>query len=249
MSKREDKNPWFYPYEPDESAAYRLFCFPYAGGGASIFRTWQSGLGQKINICPVQLPGRENRIGEAPFTNLLEVVDSVEKALTPYLGLPFAFFGHSMGAKIAFELSRKLSQKKGIEPSYLFISGCLVPHIPEPNPICRLPKDAFIHELYRYSGTPEAVLMNAELMDFFMPLLRADFTLVETYECPKQDGKLMCPICVLGGEDDREASVEKLEAWRTYTSGCFDLRLFPGNHFFIISAQSLVLKTISTMLL
>ena len=249
MLKRGEKNSWFYPHEPDISAAHRLFCFPYAGGGASMFYSWQSEFPQGIQVCPIQLPGRENRLDEAPFTNLFELVKASEEVLSPYLDLPFSLFGHSMGAKIAFELSRKLKREKGVEPTYLFVSGCQAPHIPEANPSHHLPKKAFIRELRRYSGTPEAVLQDAEFMEILLPLLRADFTLVETYEYMEQGGKLTCPIWVLGGEDDKEVSVKELEEWGTYTSSCIALRLFSGDHFFIRSAQTLVIKTISSVIL
>jgi surfactin synthase thioesterase subunit len=125
--------------EPKPKTQLRLFCFPYAGGGASIFRQWQENIPEGIQICAVQLPGRENRITEPPFTRLSLLVDAMVEAFGPYFDVPFAFFGHSIWAKIAFELVRELRRKKGVQLVHLFVSGSRPPHIPEPRPLHLLP--------------------------------------------------------------------------------------------------------------
>jgi len=180
-----------------------LFCFLYAGGGASIFRQWQNKMPEGVEVCPVQLPGRENCIAESPFTRLLPLVESMVKALDSYFDLPFAFFGHSMGAKIAFEFIRKLCRKKGVQPVHLFVLGSCAPHIPEPRPLHLLPENEFIKEFSRYSGTPEAVMQSRELMDMFLPILRADFSIDETY-IYYEDNPLDCPVTAFGGSADWE---------------------------------------------
>ena len=240
--------PWLILGEPKCRTCLRLFCFPYAGGGASIFRQWSVNTPQAVEVCPVQLPGRENRMAERPFTSFLPLVDAIAEALDPYFDLPCAFFGHSMGAKIAFELARKLRRKKGVQPVHLFVSGCRAPHIPEPRPLYHLPEEEFIRELRRFSGTPEAVLQSAELMEMFVPMLRADFELDETYVYSGNDDLLICPISVFGGSEDKEAKREELEAWRQHTTGTFTLQIFQGDHFFIKSSQSLLLHSISRVL-
>ena len=136
----------------------RLFCFPYAGGGASIFRQWPENTPEGIEVCPVQLPGRENRIAESLFTRLSPLVDAMIEALDPYFDVPFTFFGYSIGAKIAFELARELRKKKGVHPLYLFVSGSRPSHIPEPRPLHLLPGirvDQKISSFFRHSRSSD----------------------------------------------------------------------------------------------
>jgi surfactin synthase thioesterase subunit len=136
---------------------------------------------EDVEVCLVQLPGRENRITERRFTSLLPLIDAIAEALDPYFDLPFAFFGHSIGAKIAFELARELRRKKGVQPVLLFVSGSRPPHIPEPRPLHLLPEHEFTEEHRRFSGTPEAVMQSRDLMEMYLPILRTDFTVDETY--------------------------------------------------------------------
>jgi medium-chain acyl-[acyl-carrier-protein] hydrolase len=151
MKSKSINNPWVILGKPNSRTRLRLFCFPYAGGGASIFRQWSDEMSEGVEVCPVQLPGRENRITEPPFTRLSLLVDAMAKNLDPYFDVPFAFFGHSIGAKIAFELVRDLRRKKGVEPVHLFVSGSRPPHIPEPRPLHLLPEHDFVRELRRFS--------------------------------------------------------------------------------------------------
>ena len=136
---KKSNNPWLILWKPKSGTRLRLFCFPYAGGGASIFGQWSNDMPEGIQICPVQLPGRENRITESPFTRLSLLVDAMVEAFGPYFDVPFAFFGHSIWAKIAFELVRELRRKKGVQLVHLFVSGSRPPHIPEPRPLHLLP--------------------------------------------------------------------------------------------------------------
>ena len=212
-----------------------------------IYRQWQENMPEGVEVCPVQLPGREDRISEPPFTKLSSLVQTMIDALSPYLDVPFAFFGHSLGAKIAFEFARELRRKKNIQPVHFFASGSLPPHIPEPRPLHHLSEQEFINELRRYSTMSETVLQNKELKKMFLPILRADFSLDETYIYYKDD-PLNCPISVLGGTEDKEASQEELAGWRQHTLSSFNFQSFPGDHFFIKSSQSLVLNSISQVL-
>src|SRR6266571_3288313 len=141
----------------------RLFCFPYAGAGSSIFRPWVDTSGilpAEVDICPVYLPGRENRLREPLFTRLPPLVEALSHALESFLDVPFAFFGHSMGALISFELARYL-RRHSLDVMHLFVSGCRAPHIAHPDPsICQLPEPEFIEKLRLLNGTPEPVLQN-----------------------------------------------------------------------------------------
>jgi surfactin synthase thioesterase subunit len=231
--------------EPSAETRLRLLCFPYAGAGASIFWGWASALPAGIEICPVQIPGREGRWSEPPFTQLSSLVESLADVLQPLLTVPFAFFGHSMGALISFELTRQLRRSSGISPVHLFLSAARAPHIPDPDsPIYQLPEVEFVEALSDLNGIPEEVRQNAELMRLMLPTLRADFRLCQTYEYYHEQ-PLSCPISAYGGQQDRKAAYADLAAWGIHTRSTFTCRIFPGNHFFLFNARKALLQTLS----
>jgi medium-chain acyl-[acyl-carrier-protein] hydrolase len=237
---------WFRYWQRKPRSSLRLFCFPYAGGGASIFHTWSASLPAEIEVCPVQLPGRENRILEQPFSRIEALIHPLVQALLPYLDMPYAFFGHSMGALLSFELAHYLQRTGQGEPgpAHLFVSAFRAPHLSDPSlPIHHLPESAFIEELRRLEGTPEEVLQNKEFLHLLIPLLRADFTLCETYAY-RQDVQLKCPITVFGGLQDVEVSREMLTAWGQHTSQACKQHYFAGSHFFLRAAQQSLLQII-----
>lgn len=245
MMKIAEKTSWLSYYKPNPRSDIRLFCFPYAGGSAVIYRAWADHLPKNIEICPVQLPGRGTRLREQPFTRLMPMVEALAPALLPYLDRPFAFFGHSMGAAIAFELARHLRQHYWREPEHLFVSGRNAPQIPDPKPFTyNLPDAEFVEEVRRLNGTPKEVLEHPELMQLMLPLLRADFAVVQTYAHAVCE-PLSSPITAFGGLLDHEVKREYLEAWRKQTAARFSLRMFPGDHFFLQTSQELVLKALS----
>jgi medium-chain acyl-[acyl-carrier-protein] hydrolase len=160
-------------------------------------------------------------------------VNVLEEELRPYLDMPFAFFGHSMGALIAFELARKLRRSRGPAPLRLFLSGRRAPHLPPSRrPIHHLPEAEFRQEVRLLEGTPEEVLSNEELMQILLPVLRADFAVCETYVYSAEE-PLDMPLSVFGSTNDPEVNREELEAWRSQTTGSMTLRIFEGNHFFL----------------
>lgn len=234
--------------KPNPQANLRLFCFPYAGGGALSFRSWCDELPLPVEVCPIELPGRGARLMETPFARLDPLVFSLAEAILPKLTKPFAFFGHSMGALVCFELARLLRRDYGLSPVHLFVSGHRAPQLPDPDlPIHALPEQAFLEELRRYNGTPEEVLDNAEFMQLFLPILRADFAAIENYvyvPAPALD----CPIDAFGGLQDWKASCDELEPWKEQTNATFSLQMLPGDHFFLHSARSLLLELLSRKL-
>ena len=235
---------WTIRPRPNPRATLRLFCFPYAGGGASIYRNWLMHLPPAVEGCLVQLPGRENRLVERPFRELSRLLPPLGQALYPYLDKPFAFFGHSMGALVSFELARYLRKQYKLAPVRLFVSAYRGPRLPaRDTPIHHLPEPEFIAALRGLNGTPEAVLHNAELMQLVRPTLRADFTLCETYEY-LPDEPLTCPISAFGGLQDPDVSREQLALWRDETCGAFILRMFPGDHFFLHNSSLLLLRAL-----
>ncbi len=238
-----DLDRWIPFRKPDPQTRLRLFCFPYAGAGALIFRKWSDALPRDIEVCPIQLPGRGTRLKEPPFTKLSSLIEALTRALDPLLDKPFAFFGHSLGALIGFELARQIRRQYGVHPVRLFASAGRAPQIPHRAlPIHTLPDNQFLAELRRLNGTPRELLDHEELMEVMLPILRADFALYETY-LYSTEPPLNCPISAFGGLQDRRVSASDLEAWRSQTSASFSLRMFPGDHFFL--KQPLLLQVLS----
>jgi medium-chain acyl-[acyl-carrier-protein] hydrolase len=230
------KNPWVYTRLPRPEASQRLFCFPYAGGGALIFHSWPDALPPTIEVCVIQLPGRGARLLEKPYRRMDSLVSALAGALAPMLDKPFALFGHSMGAWIGFELARRLRKAHRVEPLHLFVSGSGAPHLPQRDmPLHDLPDEEFFRALRRLNGTPKEVLENEELMRLVTPTLRADFAICENYSYVRRP-LLSCPITAFGGTQDRKLKQSDIVAWREETNGAFHTQMFPGDHFFIHTA-------------
>lgn len=241
-------NRWVSVPRPRAHANVRLFCFPYAGGTAAGFHAWSAKVAPTVEVCAVQLPGRANRLGETPFVRLSALVPALEDALSPLLDRPFAFFGHSMGALLAFELARQLHKTRDLEPLHLFASAARAPGTPSREPhVHTLPEAKFLRALRRLEGTPAEVLANADMMALVAPTVRADFAVCETYRYRK-GSKLTCPITAFGGYHDRRVLRADLEAWATETSGPFAIRMWPGGHYFIREQEDRVLQFIASEL-
>ena len=227
-------NPlWFERLSRGQRPSLRLFCFPHAGGSSESYRSWQRWFPEQIDLCLVHLPGRGKRLREQAFTQTAPLVKAIADRILPEIDIPYALYGHSMGATIAFELTRELFQRQYTPPQHLFVSGRRAPQCPRTEPITfNLPHNEFIAELRRLNGTPRELLENPELLELFMDLLRADFELVDTYEYHPAE-RLSCPITVYGGLHDKEVSSENCNAWKEQTSASFNMRMVSGDHFFI----------------
>jgi medium-chain acyl-[acyl-carrier-protein] hydrolase len=236
---------WLNFPKPNPKAPLRLFCLPYAGGSAMLFRTWQNLLSPEIEVCAIELPGRGVRMREPPFTRMDPLIAELAEALNPFLEKPFAIFGYSLGALIGFELARYLRQTSKIMPAHLFVAGRQAPQIPPARPPrYNLPDPEFIDELRRLNGTPQEIFEHQELTQIMLPILRADFELVETYSY--QPGPpLDVSISAYGGLEDPETPRNELEAWREQTTASFRLQMFPGDHFFLNTSQPVVFESLS----
>lgn len=248
MSNRS--TPWIVFHRPRTSARVCLFCFPFAGGGALAYRSWASRLPESIEVAAVQPPGRESRFGEVPLSRMEDLIAGlIEAALPSMREMPFAFFGHSLGAIVALEASRALARAGEPQPIHVIVSARQAPHLSlRRERVAGLSRDGLTGWLRRVKGTPEAVLQSHELMDMFLPVLRADLEINDTYRS-SPDPSLSCPLTVLGGSVDEAAAPEELQAWSSYTSGTFTFRLFEGDHFFPFNeGQSAVLAAITEAL-
>jgi medium-chain acyl-[acyl-carrier-protein] hydrolase len=221
-----------------KTPSLRVFCIPYAGGSADIYRAWQRWFPEQIDICLVHLPGRGTRVREEPFTQLTPLVKSIAAHIGGEIKVPYVLYGHSMGALLSFELARELLSRHRNAPAHIFVSGCRAPQWPKTGPpTFNLPHDKFIGELKRLNGTPKMVLDDPELMEVFLEILRADFEVVDTYKyCTGE--RFSCPITVYGGLQDERISVESCHAWQEQTSASCKVQMFEGDHFFIRDPRS-----------
>jgi medium-chain acyl-[acyl-carrier-protein] hydrolase len=240
---------WLCKHAPRPQARARLFCFSSAGVGSSAYRLWPGALPVSLEVCPVQLPGRENRLRETPLANIAALVDALVPALLPHLDLPFAFFGHSMGAVLASEVARALAGAGASLPKHIIVSGRRPPHMPSAEPpFHALPDPEFVAEVNRrYGGIPAEVMQQKDLLALLLPCLRADITALETH-LPVRRPPLPCPISAFGGADDRLTPREHLEAWRGETSEAFQVRVYPGDHFYLNPRRAQVLADVSATL-
>ncbi|UFJ41778.1 alpha/beta fold hydrolase [Brevibacillus humidisoli] len=224
---------WFVSQQSKQPPKLRLFCFPYAGGGSAVYQGWQEELPPEIQLLAAQLPGREKRFTEPACHSLDELIAGLSKAIIPYLDTPVAFFGHSMGALIAYELARELAERYDTHPVHLFVSAKAAPQIAQTEPpVYNLPHQAFIQKLYTLNGTPKEVLENQELMELYEPILRADFEVCDTY-CFRPGLRLDCPISIFGGLQDGEIPVADLAAWEELVARSGTVRMYEGDHFFL----------------
>jgi len=226
---------------PSESAGMRLFCFPYAGGGASVYSSWLERLPPDVELCLVQLPGRENRIEDPPFFDMESLIVALGDELKPLLDRPFAFFGHSLGALISFELASWLGSRNEPSPVHLFVSGYGDPRQPLAIPGMDLVETndeaSLISLLQDFKGTPPEVLGHRDLLRQVLPAVRADFAIASKYRFAPRE-PLTCDITAFGGDADDLVPVGQFSGWKDLTRGTFKLRIMPGDHFFLRSNRA-----------
>jgi medium-chain acyl-[acyl-carrier-protein] hydrolase len=241
-------NDWFIPFKQVKDANIRLFCFHYGGGSASMFRQWPKDLIDGAELLAIQLPGREERFNEPLLNNIIQVVDNLCSNFNNYVDKPFVIFGHSIGALVAFEFVRALRKKGMSQPKHLIVSGAKAPQISlNKQPIHDLPDAKFIEELRKYNGIPNDIVEDEDIMAIFMPIIRADFCISETYKYINEEA-LTSPMTVLGGLNDNTFYQEDLLKWKEQTKSIFKYYLLSGDHFFINTSYKEVIKIINQIL-
>jgi surfactin synthase thioesterase subunit len=248
MRKYNDQELWFGRLQSLEDSRALLFCFPHAGSGASGYHSWIKGLSPGITVSTVQLPGREVRLRETPFRDIRQLVQALAQVIAPVTTSRFAFFGHSMGALIAFELAREMRRRQLPLPYKLLVSASPAPHLAAKDMHDSLSDaQSLVKEVHRLNGTPNAVIEHPELMALILPAIEADFELVRSYRYFHEEA-LACPITAYGGTIDPDVSRDALLDWKTHTRAMFKVETFNGDHFFHRTSEGRLLASIRSEL-
>jgi medium-chain acyl-[acyl-carrier-protein] hydrolase len=238
----------FAPFRTVERVEMRLFCFPYAGGGTAIYHEWQACLPPGIEVCAARLPGREDRLDEVAFNRLVPLVKCIADDLSPLLDRPFMLFGHSAGAFVAFELARELRRRKEPMPLQLLVSAARAPRAVHWRPdMHALPRPDLIEALKQMQGIEPELLEDESVLDFILPIIRLDFSVLETYEYVNEP-PLDRPIVAFAGAHDSDAPAHDMLLWREETTGPLSLHVIDGGHFFLRTARPDLLIRISSIL-
>lgn len=233
-----------------ETTTMRLFCFHGAGVGASSFSAWAAGLPAAIEVCPVQLPGREERLRERPLESMAEAVELLLGELAPRMDRPFAFFGHGMGALVAYELALQLRREGRPGPRHLFVCGHAAPHLPRVHgPLEGCSTDELVATVTRLGGIPQAFLREPAFLIPVIRAIRADLRLCGGYRFKAPSRRLACPITAFCGRTDPQAGPAQVRHWRMQTRGSFGLRVVRGGHQLLRLAQEALLGEIEACLL
>ncbi|MGJ4999557.1 thioesterase II family protein [Bradyrhizobium sp. HKCCYLS3077] len=241
--------PWIVKWRSTSAGRATLLAFPHAGGTASMARRWTDHLPGWCNVWAIQYPGRDGRFAEVPFDRAEPLADAITTAVIPNLRGPVCFFGHSLGALLAFLVAQRLMTASHSAPHHLIVSGRRAPHLPDPQaPSHGLPEPEFIARLRRLNGTPPEVFHHVGLLELLLPMLRADFAASETYRY-RPGPKLSCPVTVFGGIRDPLTTPHDLRAWATHAPEPTGMHMFDGDHFFIRSAEKDVLAHIAAIVI
>lgn len=242
---RRDTGAWIRRFHPSD-APLRLVCFPHAGGAASYYHRMSRTLSAETDVLAVQYPGRQDRRGEPCVGDLAKLADLVLEEIHPWADRPLAFFGHSMGALLSFEVARRL-EHEGVTLSTLFVSGRRAPHLTRHGDIHLRSDDELVAAVRKLNNGDLRLLDDPEARDLLLPPLRSDYRAVETYRY-EPGTALGCPVVVLTGDQDPQVACDEARAWREHTTGAFELRKFPGGHFYLDTHATAVTEVVATHL-
>ncbi|MFI7129719.1 thioesterase II family protein [Nonomuraea sp. NPDC050153] len=218
----------------------RVVCLPHAGGTAGFYLSWAANAPAGLEVLAVQYPGREDRITEPCTADLGELSDAIAAALAPLDDRPLVLFGHSLGAIVAYEVARTLEAAYGVRPAHLVVSGRRAPSDPPGGDVHRWPDAEMVDELVRLGGTDSTLLRQPEARSVYLPAIRADFRLAETYR-RRPGPEPSCPLTAVIGTGDTEVNAEQARQWAAHTTAAFSLRLLPGGHFYLLKEEDAVL--------
>jgi len=241
MTSTEISDLWVRRYHPRPDAAVRLVCFPHAGGSAPFYFPVSAEIGPDVDVLAVQYPGRQDRRQEPLVADLHVLADQLADALDPWLDRPFAFFGHSMGATLAYEVARRF-EARGKVPAQVFVSGRRAPSQLRDERVHQGGEATIIADMKKLSGTDTRIFGEPELMGLLLPVIRNDYKAAETYAMRESGGPaLTSPVTVLIGDDDPKSTVAEAEAWRDHTSGETVVHIYPGGHFYLVQHKDALL--------
>ncbi|MER7843995.1 alpha/beta fold hydrolase [Kitasatospora sp. NPDC096077] len=240
-------NPWFRRFNPSDFAPARIVIFPHAGGSAGYYMEYAKALAPYADVLAVQYPGRQNRFAEPAIDSVPELAEQIYRELREWVDRPIHFFGHSMGAAVAFETARCFARDGLAGPERLFVSAGRAPSMPRDTAVHTLSDDGMLDEIIRLGGTDERILDVPALRELIIPALRADYTAIETYRAAP-DAVVPQPITALVGESDANATVEHMAPWEQHTTGGFTLRVFPGGHFYVAEQLDAVVRLLTSHL-
>ncbi|MER7453645.1 thioesterase domain-containing protein [Nocardia beijingensis] len=223
----------------------RLFCYPFAGGKAAAYTPWRARLPEWVELCALELPARQRHLAQTPIRRFSDLVETALAQVLPLTDLPFAFFGHSLGALAAYEVARRLPEASA--PRALFLCGAVAPHLPRPGRLSELPDHEFVAAVGHYGGIPPEVRETPEVMALFLPALRSDFEIFDDYRFTPAAAP-SCPAYLFGGRDDRQVAATQLEAWRDLLPGLRSTELLPGGHFFLVEQRAALLGSLADKL-
>ena len=241
-------SPWL-PTQPSAEARLRVFCFPYAGGGPAVFREWGTYFeGTGLQLCPISCPGREKRIKEVPLESMKLLADGAFEAMLPYLAKPFALLGLCFGANLAFETALRC-RDAGFVPEGMLISGNRAPHLPSQDNIASMSDEKFLGHLRCLGFIPQIIFDTPDLLELFLPTLRADFLVDASYVYNGTMTPFTFPLALFVGKHDSSTPELSVHAWRAYTTGPFVSREFEGDHLFFALYRDAYLESIKKELL
>jgi surfactin synthase thioesterase subunit len=238
---------WFVRPLPKLAPATRLICLPYAGGSAATYVPWSRLIPADVELIAVQPPGRGSRMAQAPHSQMEPLVTELMSVFAQVTDRPYVLFGHSLGSRVGFEVILEC-QRRGLPlPAHFIASGSRAPYLPKRElPIHDLPDAQFVEALRDLAGTPEEVLNNSELMQWLLPLLRADFRIADQHRAART--AIACPLTVLAGTEDETIPAQDIEAWRDLAAGECDIQWVSGGHFFVERNREWVLERVGAIL-